>query len=145
MEDKYSSPITISVCMIVRDEEPVLERCLKSVSRFADELIVVDTGSYYEYLGISLVSVMENTRESQRFHILCDGTLSDSARDELRRICEGYGQEDCLSLKDKLRKFYYEYEATSVCARCTNFTGDMIERAVQKNTGDMIERAEQKT
>ncbi len=39
------SPVTISVCMIVRDEEAVIERCLKNVSQFADELIVVDTGS----------------------------------------------------------------------------------------------------
>ena len=31
--------------MIVRDEEAVIERCLKNVSQFADELIVVDTGS----------------------------------------------------------------------------------------------------
>ncbi len=38
-------PVTVSVCLIVRDEEAVLERCLKNVSQFADELIVVDTGS----------------------------------------------------------------------------------------------------
>jgi glycosyltransferase involved in cell wall biosynthesis len=31
--------------MIVRDEEPVLRRCLEAAARFADELIVVDTGS----------------------------------------------------------------------------------------------------
>lgn len=37
--------ITLSVCMIVKDEELVLERCLRSVSKFADEIIVVDTGS----------------------------------------------------------------------------------------------------
>jgi len=35
----------LSVCMIVRDEEQVLARCLKSVQGVADELIVVDTGS----------------------------------------------------------------------------------------------------
>ena len=39
------APVTISVCMIVRDEEAVLERCLKTAVQFADELIVVDTGS----------------------------------------------------------------------------------------------------
>lgn len=50
-------------------------------------------GNYYEYLGISLVSVMENTKESLRFHILCDETLSGKAREELRLICEGYGQQ----------------------------------------------------
>jgi glycosyltransferase involved in cell wall biosynthesis len=36
---------TISVCMIVRDEEKNLGRCLESVKGLADEIIVVDTGS----------------------------------------------------------------------------------------------------
>lgn len=31
--------------MIVKDEEPVIGRCLSIVSRFADEMIVIDTGS----------------------------------------------------------------------------------------------------
>ena len=35
----------LSVCMIVRDEEESLPRCLESVREVADELIVVDTGS----------------------------------------------------------------------------------------------------
>ena len=35
----------ISVCMIVKDEEEVLARCLDGVSRFADEIVIVDTGS----------------------------------------------------------------------------------------------------
>lgn len=37
--------ITISLCMIVRDEEAVIARCLHSVREIADEIIVVDTGS----------------------------------------------------------------------------------------------------
>lgn len=37
--------ITISLCMIVKNEEDVLERCLKSAEKIADEIIVVDTGS----------------------------------------------------------------------------------------------------
>ena len=36
---------TISVCMIVKNEEKTLTRCLKGASKVADELIVVDTGS----------------------------------------------------------------------------------------------------
>ena len=36
---------TISVCLIVKNEEEVLERCLTCVKSFADEIIVVDTGS----------------------------------------------------------------------------------------------------
>jgi glycosyltransferase involved in cell wall biosynthesis len=37
--------VSISVCMIVKNEEAVLERCLKCICGIADELIVVDTGS----------------------------------------------------------------------------------------------------
>ena len=33
----------ISLCMIVKNEELVLERCLKSIKDLADEIIIVDT------------------------------------------------------------------------------------------------------
>lgn len=36
---------TISLCMIVKNEEQTLERCLKSAKGFVDEIIIVDTGS----------------------------------------------------------------------------------------------------
>ena len=35
----------ISVCLIVKNEEKVLARCLDCIKKFADEIIVVDTGS----------------------------------------------------------------------------------------------------
>ena len=37
--------VTISLCMIVRDEERVLARCLESIADMVDEIIMVDTGS----------------------------------------------------------------------------------------------------
>ncbi len=37
--------ITISTCMIVKNEERVLARCLDCVKEFSDEIIIVDTGS----------------------------------------------------------------------------------------------------
>lgn len=37
--------ITISLCMIVKNEEKVLQRCLDSVRDLVDEIIIVDTGS----------------------------------------------------------------------------------------------------
>ena len=37
--------ITISLCMIVKDEEDTLPRCLQSVQGLVDEIIVVETGS----------------------------------------------------------------------------------------------------
>lgn len=37
--------MTLSVCLIVKDEEKVLKRCLTCVKMFADEIVIVDTGS----------------------------------------------------------------------------------------------------
>lgn len=36
---------TISLCLIVKNEETVLARCLESVQGLFDETIIVDTGS----------------------------------------------------------------------------------------------------
>ncbi|MGP0051604.1 MAG: glycosyltransferase, partial [Solirubrobacteraceae bacterium] len=40
-----ASGLTLSLCMIVRDEEDVLGRCLTAVAPAVDEIVVVDTGS----------------------------------------------------------------------------------------------------
>ena len=37
--------ITVSLCMIVKNEEDVLARCLDSVHDLVDEINIVDTGS----------------------------------------------------------------------------------------------------
>ena len=37
--------ITISLCMIVKNEEEVLERCLDSIRDAVEEIVIVDTGS----------------------------------------------------------------------------------------------------
>lgn len=45
--------ITISLCMIVKNEEAVLARCLKSVRAIADEIVIVDTGSDDETIAVA--------------------------------------------------------------------------------------------
>ena len=35
----------LSLCMIVKDEEENLDKCLKSVAEFVDDIVIVDTGS----------------------------------------------------------------------------------------------------
>lgn len=37
--------IDISLCMIIKNEEKILKRCLDSVKGLVDEFIIVDTGS----------------------------------------------------------------------------------------------------
>lgn len=38
-------PVSISLCMIVKDEEEMLPDCLRSVAGVVDEMVIVDTGS----------------------------------------------------------------------------------------------------
>ena len=45
LSGKRGKMVSISLCMIVRDEEAVLGRCLESVRGLMDEMILVDTGS----------------------------------------------------------------------------------------------------
>lgn len=44
---------TVSLCMIVKDEEHFLRRCLESVSNQVDEIIIVDTGSVDSTINIA--------------------------------------------------------------------------------------------
>lgn len=46
-------PETISLCMIVRNEEQDLGRCLESVAGAVDEVVVVDTGSTDGTVGVA--------------------------------------------------------------------------------------------
>jgi len=45
MSEKEKAGPTISCCMIVKNEDAVLEKCLNSIKDFVDEIVVVDTGS----------------------------------------------------------------------------------------------------
>lgn len=45
MKEESDSVITVSLCMIVKNEERLLKRCLDSVAELADEIVIVDTGS----------------------------------------------------------------------------------------------------
>jgi glycosyltransferase involved in cell wall biosynthesis len=46
-------PITLSLCMIVRNEESNLTRCLESVQNLVGEFVIVDTGSTDGTAGIA--------------------------------------------------------------------------------------------
>lgn len=47
-------PHTLTICMIVKNEERNLPRCLQSIQPIADEIIIVDTGSTDETIAIAV-------------------------------------------------------------------------------------------
>ena len=55
---------SLSVCMIVKNEESVLERCLECVKQFANEIIIVDTLSTDKTKEIALKYIEKNSLET---------------------------------------------------------------------------------
>ena len=100
---------TISLCMIVRDEEDVLGRCLESVQDLVDEIIIVDTGSQdrtreiaekftdavYDFPWIDDFSAARNFSFS---HASCDYCMWLDADD----VITPADQEKFLALKESL-------------------------------------------
>ncbi|GGD89555.1 glycosyltransferase [Paenibacillus nasutitermitis] len=50
---RWEQPVTVSLCMIVRNEEQSLGRCLSSIGKLVDEIIIVDTGSADQTIEIA--------------------------------------------------------------------------------------------
>ena len=101
---------TISLCMIVRDEEDVLGRCLESVADLVDEIVIVDTGSkdktreiawrytdkIYDFEWIDDFSAARNYSFSQASCEYCmwldaDDVLEPLDREKFLRLKESLG------------------------------------------------------
>jgi O-antigen biosynthesis protein len=55
LDKKGSKKTTLSLCMIVKNEEEHIAKCLRSVRQVVDEMIVVDTGSTDKTMDIARV------------------------------------------------------------------------------------------
>lgn len=99
---------TISLCMIVRNEEETLGRCLGSVAGIPDEIIIIDTGSedgtktiatgftslVFDFAWIDDFSAARNYSfaEASMDYVLwldADDVLLPAERDKLLRLKEG--------------------------------------------------------
>lgn len=72
----------ISLCMIVKDEEATLERCLRSASSYVDEIVIADTGSSDRSVEIA---------RSFGAHVVSEPWADDFAKARNRTIAESTG------------------------------------------------------
>ncbi len=100
---------TISLCMIVRDEEDVIGRCLESAADLVDEIIIVDTGStdrtkeiaakytekIYDFLWIDDFAAARNVSFA---HANCDYCMWLDADDVLMEP----DRQEFVNLKERL-------------------------------------------
>lgn len=70
--------MSVSLCMIVKDEEEMLERCLNSVKHLVNEMIIVDTGS-----TDATISIAESFG-AKIFHYDWDGSFANARNRALK-------------------------------------------------------------
>ncbi len=85
--------VTLSICMMIKNEERNLKRCLSSLKGIADELIVVDTGS-----DDSSVSIAESFG-AKVYHHPFEGDIIDSFS-KYRNLSIGYASSDWVMIVD---------------------------------------------
>ncbi len=122
--------MSISLCMIVKDEEPMLARCLESIKHLADEMVIVDTGSTDRTQDIARAfgavvceyawdDSFSNARNFALDHATMDWILLMDADDEFeaadtQKLCE-------LLIKDSEADVYY--------FQTLSFMGDVPDRS----------------
>ncbi|MEM1309171.1 MAG: tetratricopeptide repeat protein [Cyanobacteria bacterium P01_H01_bin.153] len=75
--------MTISLCMIVKDEADNLPRCLESVKGCVDEMRILDTGSQDDTIAIaqSLGAIVETAEWTQDFAVARNRSLANATGD----------------------------------------------------------------
>lgn len=121
------TPQRLSLCMIMRDEEEHLARCLASVQGVVDEIVIVDTGSVDRSVQIA---------ESFGAHVLHEEWRGDFATPRNTSIDAATG--DWILVLDadeelvdgvRLRDLLHEEGIEGYCLREVNFIGE--ERGIE--------------
>lgn len=93
--------MTISLCMIVKDEEKTLARCLESVKDLVDEIIIVDTGSVDRTKEIAA----KYTEKIYDFHWIDDFSAARNASFDYASMeyCMWLDGDDLLLEEDRIK------------------------------------------
>ena len=118
--------MTLSVCLIVKDEQQVLERCLTCISSFADEIVIVDTGSTDD-----TVKIAKKFTDKVYFFKWCDDFSAarncafDRASSELVMWLDAddfITEENCVKIRN-LKNSFKDYDM-AVLLYAASFDGD---------------------
>ncbi|KMT22789.1 glycosyltransferase family 2 protein [Clostridium cylindrosporum] len=96
-----------SLCMIVKDEEKVLSKCLESVKDFIDEIILVDTGSsdLTKEIGAKFGATIYDFKWCDDFSKARNYAFSKSTKDYILWLdADGYITQDNIDKLVNLKK-----------------------------------------
>lgn len=109
--------ITVSLCMIVKDEEKTLERCLNSVKSFVDEIIIVDTGSTdsTKYIANKFNSQIYDFKWINDFAVARNYSFSKATSDYIVWLDgdDFIDQENINRIKEMISNFDISYDYVS--------------------------------
>ena len=117
---------SISLCMIVKNEENNIGQCLKKISRVVDEMIVVDTGSSDRTKDIA------RAFGARVFDFPWNGNFSDARNFSLSRASGAWifvlDADEVISRKD--------HEVSEAVGACAKFRGQ--KKGAGKGTGHLL-------
>lgn len=117
---------SISLCMIVKDEEEHLEKCLNSVKNLVDEIIIIDTGS------IDKTKEIAKKFTNKLFEINWNNDFSEARNYSISKASKNWililDADETISEKDKekIKNLINKYEkAEAFILNCRTYTNDI--------------------
>lgn len=115
--------MVLSLCMIVKDEEKCLGRCLESVKYKVDEIILVDTGSTDNTIKIA------ERYGAEIFYFPWNGSFSDARNYSIRQAQGDWilildADDELRCEADELRELVKESAADAYNCEIINYVGD---------------------
>ena len=123
---------TVSLCMIVKDEEALLPKCLQSVADKVDEIVVVDTGSTDRSVAIA------KSFGARVFHHPWEGDFSKHRNQSISYARGSWilvlDADEILSLPKhkKIRDFIDDTTADSIMVNVVNLFHNGASRSITK-------------
>lgn len=118
----------ISLCMIVKNEEETLDRCLKSVKNSVDEIVIVDTGSsdktkdiaskytdkVFDYIWCSNFSKARNfsiSKASNNWILVLDADeiVDQFNRDSVSKFCKNNKNQSVVGRLKRINEYEDNY------------------------------------
>jgi glycosyltransferase involved in cell wall biosynthesis len=132
---------TVSLCMIVKNEEKHLARCLHSVKPVVDEIVIVDTGSSdrTKEIGVAFGAHVVDFPWGEDFSKARKFALSQASGDWILVL----DADEILSPQDhdEFRKLIHSVQTgpAAFCVRTRNYTRHVNAVGWQPNTGEYPE------
>ncbi|MRX72192.1 glycosyltransferase [Bacillus lacus] len=116
---------TLSICMIIKNEEEVLTRCLESIKGIADEIIIVDTGSTdsSKFIGIKYTNMVFDYKWEGNFSNARNFAASKATGEWILALDadEYVDRESLLNFKEELKE--NPPEENIIAVQIVNFLG----------------------